>query len=396
MAEILTDDERHGVTRIREVLGDHIPEDLDTDFNLRRWWHGHDHNIETISEKISLYLKNRKVLGFDNPKFVEEFYEREDNKKIMQYFGMSRITTDHVTSDNAVVFVENGEFDKAVLHTATTTQYLKVFFACCELVLQNILKIEKKTGRPSYGLCIFDMGKVALGNHINPNSGCNKVFRARALIWEDFYPGMIKHIVVVNPPIMLTAVWSVVKFLLGEKQRQLLKFCRNQDAIRDIVGRDMLPVAFGGNLMDKGYSTRTDCCNERKPITPTDYYVSGTIFKSYGLDKLPAATHVTVKANSKHRILCTAHRNESQYLLAWKFTTSDQVLFSVHQGEILVYPALRIVTTEVPEEDVLVVTDHEQPLVVEFANNNRFLSISINLTLIAGNILKTTELSLTA
>ena len=32
----------------------------------------------------------------------------------MQYFHMSRLTEEHVNEDNAVVFVEGGEFDKQV------------------------------------------------------------------------------------------------------------------------------------------------------------------------------------------------------------------------------------------------------------------------------------------
>jgi hypothetical protein len=34
--------------------------------------------------------------------------------EIVQYFGMSRISEECVSSDNAVVFVESGEFDHKV------------------------------------------------------------------------------------------------------------------------------------------------------------------------------------------------------------------------------------------------------------------------------------------
>ena len=35
----------------------------------------------------------------------------------MQYFHMSRLTEEHVNEDNALVFVEGGEFDKQVMST---------------------------------------------------------------------------------------------------------------------------------------------------------------------------------------------------------------------------------------------------------------------------------------
>uniref|UniRef100_A0AC34RJE2 CRAL-TRIO domain-containing protein n=1 Tax=Panagrolaimus sp. JU765 TaxID=591449 RepID=A0AC34RJE2_9BILA len=392
----LTEEERHGVKLIREAFGDRIPENLNTDFNLRRWWIGHDKNISTIEEKMSLYLKNRKILGFQDPDFVANFYEREDMKKIMQYFHMSRITEEHINKDNALVFVEGGEFDKAVLHTATTGQYLKVFFACCELVLQTILKVEKKTGKPCHGLCIFDMGKVALTNHINPNSNCNKVFKARALIWENFYPGMIKHIVIANPPMILSVVWTVARFLLAEKQRELLKFCRNQEALKEIVGTDMLPQAFGGKLTDTKYTQRTDCCNERKPITTDDYFVEGSILKQVGVDSLPPAIQLAIKANSKCRVLCIPTKNDFGSFVAWKFTTSDQIQFCVHQGETLVYPSLKIITTEVPEEDFLKTEDENNSYIFEFMNSNRFMTVHVDIHLVASKVTNITELSLAA
>ncbi|KAE9554844.1 hypothetical protein FO519_001959 [Halicephalobus sp. NKZ332] len=389
----LDEGEKQGIKLIREALGDRIPEDLDTDYNLKRWWLGHDRNVTIIEEKMSMYLRNRKLLGFEEPRFMETFYERKDVKQIMQYFHMSRLTEEYVNEDNALVFVEGGEFDKQVLQTSTTGQYLRVFFACCELVLQTILKIEKRTGKPSYGLCIFDMGKVAITNHINPNGNCNKVFKARALIWENYYPGMIKHIAIANPPMVLSVVWSVAKFLLAEKQRQLLKFCRNQEALKEIVGKKLLPVAFGGDLLDEKYTSRKDCCNERTPITKNDYFVQGSILKQAGIESLPPSMTISVKANSKSRILCTPTKTELGYFVGWKFTTSDQIQFSVHSGDALVYPCLRIVTTEVPEEDFLRAENETTPYVLEFMNSNRFMAVSVDLILVVSKVTNITESS---
>uniref|UniRef100_A0A914XY23 CRAL-TRIO domain-containing protein n=1 Tax=Panagrolaimus superbus TaxID=310955 RepID=A0A914XY23_9BILA len=376
----LNDDERQGIAKIREVLGENIPEQLNTDFNLRRWWLGHDRNIDVIHEKMSLYLKNRKVLKFDDPQFFETFYDREDIKQILQYFGMSRISQDCVNKDNAVIFVESGEFDKNVLNTATTGHYLKVFFACCELVSQMILKVEKETGQPSYGICIFDMAKVALTNHINPSSGCNK------------------HITIANSPAMLTFIWGIVKFLLNEKQRNLLKFCRNESQLIEVIGKDRLPVAFGGEWMDKPYSAKTDCCNEIKKIAPIDYYVENSLFQKLGFnnDTLPTSNTYDVKANTKYRITCKPKENNGKLFIAWKFTTNNPIQFSVHNGEKLVYPSLKMVTTEVAEEDYIEAENANEIFHIEFGNSNRFASITFILMLISSEIVETHRLPLTA
>ena len=43
----LSAEERSGVAAIRERLGDKISTDLDTDFNLARWWRGYHGDIGT-------------------------------------------------------------------------------------------------------------------------------------------------------------------------------------------------------------------------------------------------------------------------------------------------------------------------------------------------------------
>lgn len=77
MSEFLSEEELEGVRKIRDVMGGKIPEALDTDFNLRRWWNGHNRDLDVIQEKMSTYIRNRKLLGFDRPNFVESFYNRK-------------------------------------------------------------------------------------------------------------------------------------------------------------------------------------------------------------------------------------------------------------------------------------------------------------------------------
>lgn len=77
MTEFLNEHELEGVRKIREVMCGTIPPELDTDFNLRRWWNGHNQDLTIIKEKFSSYLHNRKLLGFDRADFVETFYQRE-------------------------------------------------------------------------------------------------------------------------------------------------------------------------------------------------------------------------------------------------------------------------------------------------------------------------------
>uniref|UniRef100_A0A914E7D2 CRAL-TRIO domain-containing protein n=1 Tax=Acrobeloides nanus TaxID=290746 RepID=A0A914E7D2_9BILA len=388
MTEYLTEQELEGVRKIREVMGGSIPQDLDTEFNLRRWWNGHHQDLTVIKEKFSSYLHNRRLMGFERPDFADTFYQREEFMEIVQYFGMSRISEDCVSSDNAVVFVESGEFDHKVVYVSTISKYLRVFFACCELVLQTILRIEKKTGRPSYGLCIFDMGRLSLANHINPMSSCNQVFKVRALIWEDNYPDMIQKIVVVNPPYFIGIIWKVVKFLLKEKQQKLLYFNKGT-SLFDFVDRDVVPVAYGGNRKDPLWSNNDDCCNDKKLITEDDYYQHGLIWNLIDIQE-PDFVHISVKAHKRCLIRCTPQNTQKGRFVAWRFSLSDQAEFTVYRGKEQVYPRMRLVTTEVDDEDLIHCSeDDDSEYFLEFTNNNRFLALSIKIALFTGSPLIT-------
>ncbi len=116
------------------------------------------------------------------------------------------------------------------------------------MVLKLILAREQSTGRPSHGICIFDLGSVDLANHLNPLSACNKVFQARALIWQDFYPEMMQRIVIANPPYFLGLIWTVIRHLLNEQAQKLLFFAHKKDAIFSVIDRRLVPVAFGGDF----------------------------------------------------------------------------------------------------------------------------------------------------
>lgn len=65
-------------------------------------------------------------------------------------------------------------------------------------------------------------------------------------------------------------------------------------------------------------------------------------------------------------------------------------------GEKLVYPSLKLVTTEVAEEDYIEAENSNQIFYIEFGNSNRFSSITITLMLISSEIIETHRLPLDA
>ena len=76
-----------------------------------------------------------------------------------QMFSLSRLDAAWVnTHDNGLVFVETGVPDPAkVVRSIRVGDYLAVFFGYCEYFQRMVIEHERRTGRPSHGVCIFDM-----------------------------------------------------------------------------------------------------------------------------------------------------------------------------------------------------------------------------------------------
>ena len=64
--------------------------------------------------------------------------------------------------------------------------------------------------------------------------------------------------------------------------------------------------------------------------------------------------------------------------------------------EKLIYPSLKMITTEIPEEDYFEAENSDQNFIIEFANGNRFMSLTIVLNLLSSKVLSTLELPITA
>ncbi|CAD5216683.1 unnamed protein product [Bursaphelenchus okinawaensis] len=135
--------------QFREKVGDVIPEELNTDFNVDRWILNYDKNVPQSVEKFKEYLGNRKALGFHDEKSLDNFYERPDVKEYHSLFSLSKLDSTWVNEhDNGIVFSETGipEPSKAV-KAMRVGDYLRVFFGYCEYFQKMVLEHERKPAR---------------------------------------------------------------------------------------------------------------------------------------------------------------------------------------------------------------------------------------------------------
>lgn len=65
--------------------------------------------MNACEDKFIEYLANRKILGFDRPGALDNFFERPDVRNYCELFSLSQLDDTWINEkDNGIVFVETG------------------------------------------------------------------------------------------------------------------------------------------------------------------------------------------------------------------------------------------------------------------------------------------------
>jgi hypothetical protein len=183
-------------------------------------------DLNACEEKFLEYLANRKALGFDKPEALNSFFDRKDVKEYCELFSLSKLDPNWINEkDNAIVFVETGVPEPSkVVKSIRVSDYLNIFFGYCEYFQRMVLEHEKKTGKRSYGICIFDMKSMSMLNYANPLAPINKLFQYRVCIWLEYYGELLKHAIIAHPPRFLGAVFKIMSLIMPEKMLSRFRY----------------------------------------------------------------------------------------------------------------------------------------------------------------------------
>ncbi|KAK6111620.1 hypothetical protein QQG55_44385 [Brugia pahangi] len=219
------------VQKLRVRLSEELPKDLNTDFQLQRWIDAYEHDLEACVSKFEEYLETRRMLEwfrYNNSKNTENIDQHPLIRKYGRFLTQTKITRYLIKDvDNGLVFMEMPiENPEKFLKAVRVSDYLNVIFGFCEYFQNLVLENEKKTGRQSYAICIFDQKGYSFLSHMNPFGAINKLMLLFHFLfskciklywihlWLDYYRVLLKRVIIVNSSAFLRPMRKIMAALL--------------------------------------------------------------------------------------------------------------------------------------------------------------------------------------
>lgn len=135
-------------------------------------------------------------------------------------------------------------------------------------------------------------------------------FEARITIWMDYYSELLKHVIIVNPPTFLTAVWKVASAMLPTRIHNRFTFARRfPDDLLGHLSIDVIPTAYAGNY--KAGGDLQNGCVRSRPIVDSDMLENGAIWHQHHITSPPTPEHFVIRANDQLQLRYSVDADQS-------------------------------------------------------------------------------------
>ncbi|GFS98171.1 retinal-binding protein [Nephila pilipes] len=337
-----------------EQLRARLPSDVDKDMyndTYQLYLILKEYNFDVNEGEIAL----KKILNWKTKLQLEKYDEANISELIKKYFEKHLLG---FSKENGVVhYFPFGKLDsKGVCMSIKFSDLEKLFGKIFEDDLQ--MQRTKKEADGSYPrtICIFDMEGLTFANATD-KKGIDYIIRILKS-YQDYYPGILKTIYVINISTYFLIPCSIVKSCLSSSFVSRVQFYGTddwQEELLKVIDADHLPAFLGGNKTDP----------DGNPLCKTLVMQAGKIDEKHYIQK--SKTPIVNSPGVKKIVLARASFSEIELeikedgsLIEWEFETKTRDigfgLFYKDKTEeekiIELVPLLRIDTEDYSETGV--------------------------------------------
>uniref|UniRef100_A0A0N5BLA8 CRAL-TRIO domain-containing protein n=1 Tax=Strongyloides papillosus TaxID=174720 RepID=A0A0N5BLA8_STREA len=367
------------IEKIRNDMGDEIPKYMNTDYHLKRWLKANNDNVNDTIKKFRKYLRIRQCYKCDDDKYFEDFYNNTEIVNFRKIFSQSICQINWYNSkDNALLFVESAVNDTgSVTKSIRVNDYVRIFFICCEYFQRVLLEHEKITGKESSGICIFDMSNFSLMNYANPVSAINKMYETRIDIWLNYFSELLKKVIIVNGPRIMSLSWKVLSILLPSEVHDRFMFANSlPHDLEKSLSTDCIPIAFGGTKHIG--NCLPNCCNVVGKLMAKDFIKNGDIWLKEKVIP-PKAKNISLSPGDVLKETFEVKKN--QKLIYELYCNKDYTLKITLNDNILLNPDIKLSTPVLSAEDSFTIPISGIVL-LELTNLSKLMKMSGKLTVV--------------
>uniref|UniRef100_A0A914W2A7 CRAL-TRIO domain-containing protein n=1 Tax=Plectus sambesii TaxID=2011161 RepID=A0A914W2A7_9BILA len=209
----LTLEERVMVNDLRKMVKDELTPSYDTDFNLLRWLQGHNYDTKVVVPKLRYHLRFRKSCWN-----LDEMSKRPRDHPIQSHWPYG-ITSMSEKIENTIINIEQaGPNDYwGMLQTHSVTEVMKSRIQDLEVMLMEVMKLEKATGKQASIIYVLDLNSLNFDKRLF--SLVTGPLKTLTQFMSDHYVELFKYFVIVNAPSFMYNLWRLIRPLLPERTK---------------------------------------------------------------------------------------------------------------------------------------------------------------------------------
>uniref|UniRef100_A0A915JE39 CRAL-TRIO domain-containing protein n=1 Tax=Romanomermis culicivorax TaxID=13658 RepID=A0A915JE39_ROMCU len=325
----------NAVAELRKRLGELLPKNYDTDFNLLRWLINAEkltgqktNNVDLAEKQLRNHLRLRAAMKLDEPGAVPPMAENPLQKDRLIPIGSTPLMpgtnkflwwTDYKTLDM-----------QGLMKSVKSSDMLLYHFWLYEHLLKLVNDQERKTGQMSGHVCVVDMNDY----DFNPltllffNSG--QMTHYINVFHYEHYPQLVYPIYAINVPKWLYLAYKMIKVLLPKDINDRVRILDHnfRHTMRNEIDPKELPISLGGDMPDDHLKTIP-----ARKLSPDEYYLAHEHEEDPPLDH---CLHLQVNARRRRFLPVECH--SADMVIEYFFTSDAELNFAVFFDPAIVEP----------------------------------------------------------